>query len=674
MKLQILSVEISQNIENISSQCVSQIPTIINEVDNIKKQTQQLKHNISMYEERIASMKGDSEKNIQILKELDIVKNRMEGCYSLMHEADKFKQMLKEIEKVFTSENYKEMAVLLRNMNNSYDVVKRLTNFSGESDALEAYTLNLINKIEPILFESIKNHDINETKNCINILEMIDRINVIYGVYETYIHEISLNQWKSFELKEFEDKISSFYEEILPILHSETSYASQIFADQSIIYHIITTSQKVINEEIKKTISGLKFDKIISIHQKSIDFLNYVTPLIKASNVNALKDLKRCIYSPYVNIIRNFSHLEKKNLLQSLETIKPKRGDYNETIQNVSDSLPKLFKLLDISMSHCFKLTQGSEFEDLLKVLSNGLVEYLVHLSKILKYLKEIIGIEDNTKKNIGADSEWNENDLQGAIKFLEIVLTFEMRLNLFTRELSKTILAHKTELFGNRNLNELDIATIPCAHLSEEKEKAERLIQILLNIENDPNYKILPSPLGLYESLITNVQNFVFDLTFNYIKLHLVGLSEKEVWKVDSNLNEIQFSYSPQFYIKLIVEHLLLLPQILEPYDANEILRNVTFNNKNFNQENIENEPSFAQSLVTLVSIKTQSLFVDEIRKIQNLTDSGASQLSIDISHIFNVLRVLGLPIYEELSQIQSSIEERIQNSKKIQNEIISE
>jgi hypothetical protein len=67
----------------------------------------------------------------------------------------------------------------------------------------------------------------------------------------------------------------------------------------------------------------------------------------------------------------------------------------------------------------------------------------------------------------------------------------------------------------------------------------------------------------------------------FAYIKDRLAGFSSSPQWRKEPSVGrgEPQFNLTPQIYIKLIGEHLLLLPQLLEPYDHKETLGSVKVN-----------------------------------------------------------------------------------------------
>jgi len=124
-------------------------------------------------------------------------------------------------------------------------------------------------------------------------------------------------------------------------------------------------------------------------------------------------------------------------------------------------------------------------------------------------------------------------------------------------------------------------------------------------------------------------------------------------------------FSLSAQGYVKLIVEHLLVLRQLLDPYDANEAMNlkspeKFGETSKTDDIDELEDYPEklhvtegFARMWITAVVEATMNLYVEKIFEIPTLTEHGALQLSVDIAHVFNCLGALGINPNPTLNQI---------------------
>jgi hypothetical protein len=94
----------------------------------------------------------------------------------------------------------------------------------------------------------------------------------------------------------------------------------------------------------------------------------------------------------------------------------------------------------------------------------------------------------------------------------------------------------------------------------------------------------ILATVYASCHSINSACQLLVFDSMFAYIKDRLMPLSTFSEWQREPSTGrgEPQFSLTPQVYVKLIGEHLLLLPQLLEPYDHKAALESVKIQRSN--------------------------------------------------------------------------------------------
>lgn len=670
MKLQILSVEIGQSLDDLCSQSVARLPKVMRDVDHIKKKASGLKSTISNFETQIMSLEDDTSKYMNILKGLDHAKHNMDRYYAIVREMEKLKKMVSHIESVFQGTDYKQMASTLADMRQSYDLVKDIPQFKEETVSLDSYESGLIDKVLLALRDALKRHHNNDCIDCLAILDQFKHSHRAIDVYESVLKEVGIKEWKKHLTLPIEDQLSSYYEDIIPVIHSEVSRSMKVFKS-SLACNIISTLHGIVNDELSKLSSKLTYDQYLILHNHTQQFEHNIKTLFDPLTPSERTNIFSCIYQPYFNSIQEFHYIEKARLLKSLNPVKPKHGDFSETIHNLKESIPNLFKLLDQSVHRCIQLTLGTQFENLMNALSSALVEYLVHLGKSLGVLRELTALDESSKdsKRIHKRNEqedWKEIYLQGSIQFLEGILTFKSRLSEFTNQLKNHILTKKKDIF--KSLDPLILTDLGSAFCPNE-QKAKRLASFFKKVEDEG--KILPSPEGVFESLVNQSKQFVIDVTTSFIKINFEGFQSLEEWSQQSERTDtINFSLSPQLYIKLIVEHLLVLPQLLEPYEENELLKPVDFRSLKINMRNSQTlkqdesnetndwslDAGFSNSLISVVASETQELYVQHIQKIPKLTDMGKSQLFTDISHLFNVIDVFGLEIDENLQTLQKS------------------
>ncbi|KAF2070501.1 hypothetical protein CYY_008184 [Polysphondylium violaceum] len=209
--------------------------------------------------------------------------------------------------------------------------------------------------------------------------------------------------------------------------------------------------------------------------------------------------------------------------------------------------------------------------------------------------------------------------------------------------------------------------------------------------------------------TFLSLAQNFVFETMIYFIKSKLKDLpkmvSTEWVEIHQQLLNQQQQSSSTHFeflnsnnssnttsslsstninYMTLIAEHLLTIPQQLDPYSEEESIRfssliaikypiktlnshddefyqkivaqyhkeEIELNNSIKEQEQQEQQEeqeeiqdSIAHQWITLVAKATEKLYLQSIMEIISLSDFAAQQISNDIEYLFNVLSALGVP-----------------------------
>jgi len=371
------------------------------------------------------------------------------------------------------------------------------------------------------------------------------------------------------------------------------------------------------------------------------------------------------------------------------------------TIQNIANSVPRLFLLAELAIGRCIAFTDGSEAESLVSLLTNVFHDYMDHLYQLLKYLRIIAHLDpgDSKPEEVrlaqATDDDfhdWKENYFQGALQLLEIVSKLTSRLNNFDKSLRTSLVKQKAILFGNGDLNNLnDFSNIPCLHLAEEPDKAKKLYRFL-QISEDVAYKVLSSSAELYRSFHSATQALVFDSMFSYIKEKLECVPSLEEWSKEQDSKVLSFSLSPQSYVKLVVEHLLVLPQLLEQAEQQQlpspdpipILQDSNIDEFDFYMEesNEEGKPEqgaeqkeqtqtksqgFAVEWISLVARATMSLYLQKIFEIKKLSEFGATQLAVDINHLFTFVSMLGEPdkalqkVLEFLEAPQKTFKEKL-------------
>jgi hypothetical protein len=738
IKLQVIATELSASLEDLKLQCVSRMPKAIREIETIKKEIGTLKTKINKIQTKLeATQDSNTEKSIQVLTELEQIKTRMESCNNVLFEASKFTNLTKSIDQVFEKQDVVEVANLLVEMEHSVCVLKDIPEFQDSAQKLTFYKEKLESLVRPKLIQAFNQHN---TEGAQKHVELLKRVGMMDQVIQTY-YKCRLvpiqHFWTSYDTdakkadkspsdtKPFIGWLASFYNEVLlRIVGEELDWTSHIFDDSHTLVAVLILE---VCNDIKNTfVERLRrlnaSSDLLSCYTTTKDFCRSLERLLKSNK----KDLVlQHVIAPFVSFQLSFGKALKHELLKQLEDTKPAMGDYLPTIHAIESSMAPFFLSLESAVDRFMEFTDGAEVENFISsVLNEVICEYISHLHKVLVYLRQVTNVNDEitpmtqTTSLIPSSSatfhfhDWKESYFQGAIQLLEIMTRLMERLHLFDKTFKLRLLHQKEVIFpkdfaGTSN----DVKKLSVVHLREEPERTLRFYKFLCSLEN-PNVIPLRNSIIAMKNLITATRKFVFDTMFSYIKDKLRLVPQLEEWRrAISDSNTFVFSLSPQGYIKLIVEHILVLSQLLEPYNENETLslKNVTDSEvEKFVSANVTSSPrdvslsttplysqsslflgevseydtvaaqqsqgdqqesanldiakkqtdeinGFAYDWILLVVKATIRLYTVQILQIPQLTDYGSHQLAVDIGHFFNMLSVLGIEHDPILSAIQN-------------------
>lgn len=172
--------------------------------------------------------------------------------------------------------------------------------------------------------------------------------------------------------------------------------------------------------------------------------------------------------------------------------------------------------------------------------------------------------------------------------------------------------------------------------------DEANELLALTLSA-SDPSFSPLEKPLESAHALISRTQSLLFDAMLVYIRRTLHSMESFAEWGFEASGPVPRFSLSPQNYMKLVVEHLLVLRQSLEPYDRTEALQ---LTGESMTQSALEISDGifylsfvsglqfvgYASQWVRSVAQATMRLVLEKVALIPKLSQFGTAQLSVDI------------------------------------------
>jgi hypothetical protein len=127
--------------------------------------------------------------------------------------------------------------------------------------------------------------------------------------------------------------------------------------------------------------------------------------------------------------------------------------------------------------------------------------------------------------------------------------------------------------------------------------------------------------------------------------------MSTLDIWTLDKPHQNL----APQGFVTQIGDHMLLLPQQLEPFEnekfGEEIIASLTLDTSAARQKLSDEENKFTSHWVNYIGHSMASLYLSKIFEISGLSESGALQLEQDIGYLTNILSLLGVDVNEQLN-----------------------
>eukprot|EP01125_Pyxidicula_operculata_P020505 TRINITY_DN7598_c0_g1_i2.p1 TRINITY_DN7598_c0_g1~~TRINITY_DN7598_c0_g1_i2.p1 ORF type:complete len:900 (-),score=207.85 TRINITY_DN7598_c0_g1_i2:139-2838(-) len=626
LKLQHLSSELGNSIEELSSQALLRIPRGIRDIENIKKDTGLLREKIHQFEQKLQKLEIDTESSVSIVAQLDDVKTKMEQCVLIISNAEKFKTMLAEIEKTFETSDSEKIAVMLEEMEQVVQVLKPLPQYQNAPNQMVQYTKRLESLVRPKLIQTFTSQNTEMALKYVEIFKKIGQQDQVLNYYYN-CRKLPMNQvWEKHEKKYpvsavaaavdsklFSEWIPSFYDDLQLSIHNELKWSQKIFPKSTLIKKNETSHYEVVANLLHKFFDDIRpsfqqrlnapqntLIEIISSYSYSKEFLKTLDFLSFLEDSNVPIAVGKSLLQAFHQHQENYMKLETKLSKQRYESIKPsmKSSDFLGVLNTVDSFVPKLFDLIESTVDRCLDLTEGVLIKSTLSnVVELILEDFLNELKNILNHLTKLtsgnVNMESNSpdvdsptlkssqtlnKEEKGAKSliefeenfqEWGESYFQGALQFLYISDKLVKKLETLDQQVKSMIISRKMN-DNNYFITTSEGLKISFAELCYSKKQVEGFYEYVQLYEDDSS-KLFKSTYDKYTKFHgSDAQSFVFESMFGYIKQKLIDLPCLEEWSEEMRGQIPKHSITPQGYIKLIVEHLLVIRQMLEPYDHN--------------------------------------------------------------------------------------------------------
>ncbi|EFA86654.1 oligomeric Golgi complex component [Heterostelium album PN500] len=683
-KLQIYSLELNMSLENKASDSLLYVPKAVREIDRVRKESVSLKQKVKHINQTIASMHANTSDTVARISSLDTVRKRIDQCIISLNEAEKLLSFSSGLDKLFQSADYLKIADTLEGVKQSLAVLSDIPEFREQQRHFQAHQDRLESLVRPQLIGALQSRDLESCVNYLKIFQSIKReqqflihyynvrLEPIKALWSSYAGGSSKSpagsatspgttsppqqQQQQLIVPNLNQWCQGFYDEVILLANQEMDWLSKLspgnyrqLAEQLLVNLFLSINsqfQTRIEQYAAPNQPG-KTNELINLYKTTIQFL-------RTLDIPEKETLIKTVLEPFKIFQTKFPENESKLFKQYLSSFSlVKKNDFSTTIKNIENSINKIFPLCESSIDRFYSLTHVTEVEPFINVINNVFKDFVAMLKDSINELKimsnisitkDILSQIEQRKQpaNVKQQSQQQQHQqqqqqnweyFQGAMKLLQDCNTFIAKM--------KHQATNKRSLFHDAQ----DQIQNYCAHC----------------------------------------QHFVFETMINFIRLKLKDLPRLPEWKQQSGTESYQTNPSQVSYITQIAEHLLNIPQQLDPYSEEELIRfsyrialSQPIANDDFYQnlvrqlykseqttsaatisedEEEEEEDGIAHQWMSLVAKATEKLYLQSIVEISTLTDSGCQQLANDISYLFNILSAIGVPHDPLLSLTQQLI-----------------
>lgn len=707
-KLQVFIQEVNKSLEEMSQQVVASMPRVLRDVEALKQETFYLRQQMQQVKEEIQDVEQKTSHTMKVLVLTDQVRGRVEKSCAALREADNWSSLAAAIEDVFRSGDSHTIAVRLKSMQNSLEILKDSPDYEDKVMHLEALKNRLESHVSPQVVAAFMQHNTDDAKKLQVIFSTIDRENELHKYYIKCYSSSLMTQWQEIVANE-DDKspvmvMKDLFDLLLSTWHSQLPWCRTVFGVSSavsiltqLLIQIMATAKPGLQDVISTALEATEEPKLLTLlqlHDIAKTFGKDLGDSLQKEDTSGGAESKKTqhmglsesLWMPFGPFQMNFKDLETEILLTKLSEVIMDAGDLMDLTQVLSASADKVFTIASDSVMHCDKLTSFLGSLDLITPLNTFFHNYTDRFARALRTVNVQYGLNKKDSGDLDISEEHYYSLFQHALKIISTCGKLLQHFSDFEERLISSILGSNSAdeaLVGLLEFGE-DSASAPKRHseagynyLIKSDERAYRKFQdmlVSLKQASPSQRSLLPSVQQSLTTLNQQAHQLAFDIAFAQIKKQLAIIPSLEIWNQDeansagdSLVDDAElpsFSLSPTEYATTVGQYLMTLPQHLEPLAAGlsetsggdlSAMETALHTAKlPFSSEDSAHKPdmdNMADRWLTSIVRASEHTYVEACLQIPSLNTRTARQLAVDLDYMGNVVDSLGLPIFKDIT-----------------------
>jgi conserved oligomeric Golgi complex subunit 7 len=690
---------------------ISGVVGSVRTVESVRVHANALRTRLLALDARLAQLEQETSNSVLDVARLDAVRDKMKRCVDSLAAAERVALLANEMEQLFSSaaandrqdddrkddddddDSLHQIAMLVVDMRGAVQLLVGTARHADEAKRLERLERRLDTMCAPRVRVALAQHDVDEARRMLRVYSVVGRVEHFEALYDAHWKRRVIDDcWALYDDGDDADRFVRWLAEhfcatlVGVVVDDEVCFAAQLFDEEPrrrrrLLCRAAAASLRSVHRSFAERIDGASIDAHIRAHQ-CLDaklLRPLLASIVSSDDDDESEQLRRAlllaVFEPLHAAQCGYADAERERVERELAHVERAQLAVIDApptlLDHVKQSAPQLLAIAQQAFSRCMALTGGTEADrtvDALGALLGG------HLSRhqlgvVLPALRQ--GIADaqqqqqqqRTESNgLAEQHDWHH--FQSSLQLLQVAIDFGHELRALDRHMRSSLSERRVAVHA---------LTPFTSHLTDD-DGAQRRAQIdaffaareraLLGDANDA-----------FNAWHSACEAFAFDCMFAFIQQTLARVpAMSHIWAAAAP--DDASTPQPSAYILHIKEHLLSLPEQLEPFALAQQRRSPAPNlfpqspskhddNPGNNLDDSDDNDSddddistgFVYQWLATVSRGTMSEFEKRIGQIPKLSSRGARQLMLDIRYLSNIFDAIGIAIKSSLSTIAHAL-----------------
>lgn len=423
-QLQLSSDEISRKVGQITDNVVKSMPRMLYDLKLITDDAQTTKRGIEQVRQSLLQQqdKNNIENVLERLRQLHLVKTRMEKCCTALREAENWNNLEAEASRMILDDNhdYENAAKRLQSAQQSLEVFR----YAPEYEQRKALLTDLQNKLEDALRPQVRTalatHDAAECCRYYKVYGRIGRADDFVDLYFEARSQDVLKQWHQQATdtdKNWLESLDYFYKSMFVLLSEEYVWCASIFPDpkpvvQALVQHLLQSLDPSLADRLASIAThqgasalpkliaafqvtesfGLSLERLFSkppVVTASTDYpVTYTNRRRSNSNLMVPLTLRRAdpdawsyvLYVPFLPFQSQYGSLEGQYLRDQLKQLFVMPGE-----MVTKDTVARIFGLIHDALDRCLKMTHGFGAVEWIRTVNSFMGDVKAQLQSIIR-------------------------------------------------------------------------------------------------------------------------------------------------------------------------------------------------------------------------------------------------------------------------------------------------